>query len=227
MSKFKILIVDSESEILEFMKYNLEKGGFEVYTLTNGKECLKHIKSINPDIILMDVMMTEINGIETCYQIRKDNEISNDLIIIFLSARNDEITQIAAYDSGADDFIAKPIQPRLLNKKLYAITKKLKKQNVTKHGLFIDEEKCKVSKNGVNIKFPKKQFELLKLLYSKPGFVFDRAQIITKVWGSDYYVSHRNIDVQISKIRHKIGENFIITLKGIGYKFIDKEDESR
>jgi len=222
MPSYKILLIDDEPDILEFMQYNLEKEGYLVYTAMNGVDGLKKTQEIHPDVVLIDSMMPKMDGIETCYKIREDKNISNDLIIIFLSARNEEFTQIAAYDAGADDFIAKPIQPRLLNKKLHAIIKKQKKdQKEIKNGISIDLEKYIIKKDGETIFLPKKQFELLNLLYSHPGIVYSREKIINRIWGNDYFISHRNIDVQIRKIREKIGNKHIDTIKGIGYKFVE------
>ena len=213
-----ILIVDDEPDIIEFLKYNLTKNDFIVETALNGKECLKKLESFSPEIIVLDIMMPKMNGIETCEKIRLIDQYK-ETIIIFLSARNESFTQIACYDAGGDDFIPKPIQPKLLIKKIEAILKRVKNDLNTINGVQVDKEKYKIIYEGNSIKLPKKQFELLSLLFSKPERVFSRDEIINKVWGSDYYISSRNIDVQIRKIREQIGNDKIETIKGVGYKF--------
>ena len=215
-----ILIVDDEPDIIEFLKYNLLRSGYNVNSVQNGKEALKKINHCKPDIIILDVMMPKMNGVETCEKIR-NNINHKDIIIIFLSARSESFTQIACYDAGGDDFIAKPIQPKLLIKKIEVLLKRLRNTNKTINGIAIDKEKYKVIYNGKKIKLPKKQFELLSLLHSKPEKVFSRNEIINSVWGDSYYISLRNIDVQIRKIREHIGSEKIETIKGVGYKFCE------
>ena len=214
-----ILIVDDEPDIIEFLQYNLKKNGYNVEAVLNGKECIKKLESFKPDIIILDVMMPKMNGVETCETIRQ-NPLYQDLIILFLSARNENFTQIACYDAGGDDFIAKPIQPKLLMKKIEVFAKRNQKNKKKEiNGIQINQEKYQINVHGEKIKLPKKQFELLSLLHSKPEKVFSRDEIIHHVWGTDYYISTRNIDVQIRKIREKIGNQKIETIKGVGYKF--------
>ena len=220
--KQKILIVDDEPDIIEFLSYNLEKEDYEVSSALNGKECLKLLKNgLNPDLIILDIMMPKLNGIETCEKIREELNIT-DTIVLFLSARNEAFTQISCYNAGGDDFIAKPIQPKLLVKKIETILKRTRKTNKQINDLIIDKDRYIVICDGKEMQLPKKQFQLLNLLYSKPDKVFGRDEIITKVWGNDYYISSRNIDVQIRKIREHIGQKKIQTIKGVGYKFTSK-----
>ena len=222
MSK-KILIVDDEPDILEFLKYNLEKNGYTVESALNGLDCIKKLNSFHPELIILDIMMPKLNGIDTCSKIR-ENPNFKDIIIVFLSARSEDFSQIACYDAGGDDFISKPIQPSLFIKKMETILKRVHYVNNNKpvNGVYIDSEKYLVFCNNQAVKLPKKQFDLLTLLYSKPGKVFPRDQIIAMVWGTDYFVSDRNIDVQIRKIRQKIGDDKIETIKGVGYRFNDE-----
>ena len=213
-----ILIVDDEPDIIEFLQYNLKKNNYNVESVLNGKECIQKLKSFKPDIIILDIMMPKMNGVETCETIRK-NPLYQDIIILFLSARNEGFTQIACYDAGGDDFIAKPIQPKLLIKKIEVFAKRAKKTNHEINGVHINKEKYHIIVHGKQLKLPKKQFELLSLLHSKPEKVFSRDEIINHVWGNEYYISSRNIDVQIRKIREQIGNEKIETIKGVGYKF--------
>tara|TARA_Y100001968_G_scaffold324494_1_gene363906 strand:+ start:1190 stop:1858 length:669 start_codon:yes stop_codon:yes gene_type:complete len=216
----KILIVDDEPDILEFLRYNLEKSNYVVESVLNGVECLKKLEDFQPSLILLDVMMPKMNGVETCEEIRKIPNFK-DVVVVFLSARSEAFSQIACYDAGGDDFISKPIQPKLLVKKIDAIFQRMNQgvNNDEINGVYIDNEKYLVFCNNTAIKLPKKQFELLKLLYSKPGKVFARDYIISMVWGTNYFISSRNIDVQIRKIREKIGHDKIETIKGVGYRF--------
>ncbi|MAQ32348.1 MAG: DNA-binding response regulator [Flavobacteriales bacterium] len=219
----KILIVDDEPDIIEFLRYNLEKSNFIVDSVFNGKECIKRLNTFNPDLIILDVMMPKMNGVETCENI-KSNPKFKDVIIVFLSARNENFSQIACYEAGGDDFISKPIQPKLLVKKIQAILK-LKNAIITHktiNGITIDPDRYLVLCDDKEIKLPKKQFQLLSLLFSKPGSVFSRESIISKVWGRDYYISSRNIDVQVRKLREQIGSDKIQTIKGVGYKLLDQ-----
>ncbi len=218
MSK-KILIVDDEPDILEFLKYNLEKNDYTVQVALNGKEALKKVVEFDPQVVVMDVMMPKMNGVETCEKI-KSNPKFKDLVVLFLSARSEEFTQIACYDAGAEDFIAKPIQPKLFLKKIEVVFKRFSKSSNIVNGVEIDKEKYKVTSDSIEVKLTKKQFDLLSLLFHKPEKVFSRETIINEVWGGDYYVSSRNIDVQIRKIREKIGDDKIVTIKGVGYKFV-------
>ena len=219
----KILVVDDDPEIVEILKYNLSNSDFEVKVACNGFQAVKKSKKFKPDIILMDVMMPEMNGIEACTEIRKIDNLKN-VQIIFLSARGEDYTQIAAFDAGADDYINKPIKPKILLKKITNIAKRLKSfENgetfIKVSDLKINREEYLVTRNKTEIILPRKEFELLFLLASKPGKVFSRDEIMNKVWGSQVVVGDRTIDVHVRKLREKLGENYIKTIKGIGYKF--------
>ena len=219
----KILVVDDDLDIIEILKYNLNNSGYFVKSANNGIKAIKKAKKFLPDIILMDVMMPEMSGIEACSEIRKIDQLSNT-IIIFLSARSEDYTQISAYDAGADDYISKPVKPKILLKKISNIAKKIKSENsyskILDFGsLKINREKYLVVNNKNEILLPRKEFELLFLLGSKPEKVFTREEIMNKVWGSLDIVGDRTIDVHIRKLREKIGEKHIKTIKGVGYKF--------
>ena len=218
----KILIVDDEPDILEFLSYNLNKEGYQVFVCDNGKEAIKMAKTILPHLILLDVMMPELDGIETCRHIREDDLLKNTLVA-FLTARNEDYSQIAGFDAGADDYINKPIKPRVLLSRIAAILRRYSdnkpNENTTIGGLVIDREKFIILKDGEPFNLPKKEFELMALLMSKPGKVFLRDEILEKVWGGDVVVGDRTIDVHIRKLREKLGENYIKTIKGVGYKF--------
>lgn len=224
MSKEKILLVDDEPDIIEFLGYNLTKEGYDVTTSTSGKEAVALAKKIKPDLILLDVMMPEMDGIETCQEIRGIDDIKNTLIA-FLSARGEDYSQVAGLDAGADDYITKPIKPRLLVSRVKAILRrKLGAEEVNANeqegDVRIDREKYLVYKEGQELSFPKKEFELLALLISKPGKVFTREVILESVWGGEVVVGDRTIDVHIRKLREKLGDHYIKTIKGVGYKFI-------
>ena len=219
----KILVVDDDPEIVEILKYNLSNSGFEVKVAYNGIQAIKKSKKFNPDIILLDVMMPEMNGIEACTEIRNIDNLKN-IQIIFLSARGEDYTQIAAFDAGADDYINKPIKPKILLKKITNIANRLKSSEnvetlIKVSDLKINREEYLVTRNKTEIILPRKEFELLFLLASKPGKVFSRDEIMNKVWGSQVVVGDRTIDVHIRKLREKLGENYIKTRKGVGYKF--------
>ena len=219
----KILVVDDDPEIVEILKYNLSNSDFEVKVAYNGIQAVKKSKKFNPDIILLDVMMPEMNGIEACTEIRNIDNLKN-VQIIFLSARGEDYTQIAAFDAGADDYINKPIKPKILLKKITNIAKRLKSfENgetfIKVSDLKINREEYLVTRNKTEIILPRKEFELLFLLASKPGKVFSRDEIMNKVWGSQVVVGDRTIDVHVRKLREKLGENYIKTRKGVGYKF--------
>ena len=219
----KILIVDDDLDIIEILKYNLNNSGYFVKSANNGIKAIKKAKKFLPDIILMDVMMPEMTGIEACSEIRKIDQL-RDTIIIFLSARSEDYTQISAYDAGADDYISKPVKPKILLKKISNIAKKIKLENghskILDFGsLKINREEYLVVKNKNKILLPRKEFELLFLLGSKPEKVFTREEIMNKVWGTQVVVGDRTIDVHIRKLREKIGEKYIKTIKGVGYKF--------
>lgn len=223
-SKYKILLVDDEPDILEFLSYNLKKEGYDVFTAGNGKEALTVAKAEHPHLIILDVMMPDMDGIETCREIREIPGLKN-VMIAFLTARSEDYSQIAGFDVGADDYINKPIKPRVLISRIKALLKRSgTTENVTNEkldmgGIKIDRERYLVIQDGVEINLPKKEFELLDLLASKPGKVFTREIILDKVWGGDVVVGDRTIDVHIRKLREKLGEDFIRTVKGIGYTF--------
>ena len=224
MSKIpKILIVDDDPDIIEILRYNLSLAGYEVKAASNGKEAIKKAKIFIPEIILLDVMMPEMDGIEACRLIREMPSLKNSRII-FLSARNEDYTQLSAFDAGADDYISKPVKPKILLKKISSIFKRIhKKENkiqlIDLGEIKIDRNKYLVFINKNEIQLPKKEFELFFLLASKPGNVFSRYEIMNKVWGSDVIVGDRTIDVHIRKLREKIGDLYFKTVKGIGYKF--------
>ena len=219
MESIKILLIDDEPDILEFLEYNLLQNNFIVEKANDGLKGIEKYKSFQPDIILIDVMMPKLNGIETCEKIKSlDN--NTDCIIIFLSARSEEYTQIAAYDAGAHDFISKPVKPKILIKKIQAIIKQKNPETITKkNGITINKPKHLVLLNDKKITLTKTQFEILFLLFTHSDIVFNREKIIQKIWGSDYYITPRNVDVQIRQIRKAIGSDKISTIKGLGYRF--------
>lgn len=219
-----ILIIDDEEEIRELLEYNLQKEGFEVSTAKNGVEGLKKLDDAAVDLILLDVMMPEMDGIEVCHQIRKQPAFDN-VIICFLTARSEDYSQIAGLDAGGDDYISKPIKPRVLISRINALLRR--NENVTQKtqevkDLVIDRDKYLVTIKNEVIHLPKKEFELLALLASRPGSVFERYNILETVWGSDIVVGDRTIDVHIRKLREKIGSKYIKTVKGVGYKFMNE-----
>ena len=218
----KILVVDDEKDILEFLKYNLEAKNYIIETAQDGISALRKLKTFKPSLIILDVMMPRLNGVETCEKIREDSTL-NDVIILFLSARNEEFTQVACYDAGADDFIEKPIKIKLIIKKIEILLKKsIHNNSVTSfNGVILNDKDYTVTSDGETYSLTKKQFNLLELLISKPDNVFKREKIMQSIWG-DTYVSGRNLDVQIRKIREKIGNNKIKTIKGVGYLFTNK-----
>ena len=222
-SPLKILVVDDDLDIIEILKYNLNKSGYLVKSAKNGIEAIKRAKKFMPNIILMDVMMPEMSGIEACSEIKQIDELS-ETMIIFLSARSEDYTQISAYDAGADDYISKPIKPKILLKKISNIAKKIKSNKdlpivLDLGSIKINREEYLVTQNKNEIILPRKEFELLFLLASKPEKVFTRDEIMNKVWGTQVVVGDRTIDVHIRKLREKIGDKHIKTLKGVGYKF--------
>jgi len=223
MKHYKILVVDDDPDIVEIITYNLKIDGYDVINAFNGKEAVKKTKLFVPDIILMDVMMPVMNGIEACSIIREKN-YSAESIIIFLSARSEDFTQLAAFDAGGDDYITKPVKPKILLKKINSIVKRLKKfDNISKQIQFekikIDRSTYTVVFDGVELTLPRKEFELLFLLASHPSEVINRNDILNKVWGPDVIVGSRTIDVHIRKLREKIGDSYFKTVKGVGYKF--------
>jgi two-component system alkaline phosphatase synthesis response regulator PhoP len=219
----KILLVDDEQDILEIVGYNLSQEGFKILTASNGKEAVAMAKKERPHLIIMDVMMPEMDGMEACENIRKIPELSN-VIITFLTARSEDYSQVAGFDAGADDYIAKPIKPKLLVSKVKALLRRLKEDTVSSEnlnvgGIEINREEYKIIMEGREIVLPRKEFELFYLLASKPGKVFKRDEILDKVWGNEVIVGGRTIDVHIRKLREKIGEDLFKTIKGVGYKF--------
>ncbi len=221
----KILIVDDEPDILDFVKYNLQKEGFQVYVAPNGLKGLEEAKRVQPDLIILDIMMPEMDGVEVCRRLRMDKTFNNT-IISFLTARDEDYSQIAALDVGGDDYITKPIRPRVLVSRVKALLRRSERANeeakdntVTLGDLTVDRDRVLVRKGKTEIELAKKEFELLNLLISKPGKVFTREAIFTKVWGTNVIVGNRTIDVHIRKLREKIGSKYIKTIKGVGYKF--------
>jgi len=226
---FKILLVDDEPDIVEFLSYNINKEGFEVYTATNGKEAIDKARKVNPHLILLDVMMPEMDGIETCEALRQDKKFK-DTVIAFLTARGEDYSQIAGFDAGGDDYITKPVKPKVLISRIKALLKRFKSATeepeseghlIKRSNLVIDKEKYIVIKDNNELVLPKKEFELLVLLISKPDRVFTRDEIFSAVWGDNIIVGDRTIDVHIRKLREKIGDDHIKTIKGVGYKFVD------
>lgn len=223
-SNIKILVVDDEPDILDFISYNLRKEEYEVQTSENGVEALEKIKSYVPDLILLDIMMPEMDGVEFCRVLRTQPQF-NHTIVAFLTARNEDFTQISALEVGGDDFINKPIRPRVLISRIKALLRRSQRANektdevIQISDLTIDKEKVLVIRDETKIELAKKEFELLSLLVSKPGKVFTREEIFNRIWGTDVIVGNRTIDVHIRKLREKLGEEYIKTAKGIGYKF--------
>ena len=222
----KILLIDDEPDILEIVGYNLSAEGYQVITGENGVEAVEKAKKYKPHLIILDVMMPEMDGIEACERIREQSNLS-DTIITFLTARGEDYSQVAGFDAGADDYIAKPIKPKVLVSKVKALLRRLKSNEsleeaiVTIGDLVIYKEEYKVTNKGIEITLPRKEFELLSLLATKPGKVFKRDEILDKVWGNEVVVGGRTIDVHIRKLREKIGDNSFKTVKGVGYKFVD------
>lgn len=214
-----ILIVDDEKDILEFLSYNLKNEGYKVFQSRSGEEAIKITNEINPDLIILDIMMGGINGIETCHLLRKKENLQ-DTLIVFLTARNEDFSEISAFEAGADDYIYKPIKPKVFLSRIQAILKRVTNHEKQKFGnLEIDFESMQVKVDGKEQTLRKKEFLLLKLLTSKPGKVFRREEIMNTVWGSDVIVGDRTIDVHIKKLREKISSDMIKTIKGFGYKF--------
>jgi two-component system alkaline phosphatase synthesis response regulator PhoP len=225
--EIKILLVDDEPDILEIVGYNLSSEGYQIITAENGQEAVKKAKKEKPQLIILDVMMPEMDGIEACEQIRKIPDL-NDTIIAFLTARGEDYSQMAGFDAGADDYITKPIKPKVLVSKVKALLRRLKEPENTQddiikiNNLIINREEYKITLKGKEIILPRKEFELLSLLASKPGKVFKREDILNKVWGNEVVVGDRTIDVHIRKLREKIGDKSFKTVKGVGYKFVVK-----
>ncbi len=221
-NSYKILVVDDENDILEFIQYNLKKEGYDVSLAHNGKEAIEVAKKVKPDLILLDVMMPVMDGIEACKQIKSDSAFAQTFVV-FLTARAEEYSEIAGFNAGADDYISKPIKPRVLLSRLSAILRRKSKEvveaKITVGNIVIDRETFLVYKNGAKIQLARKEFELLYLLAGKPGKVFTRDYILEKVWGDEVLVVDRTIDVHIRKLREKLGDEYIGTVKGVGYKF--------
>ena len=224
-SKIKILLVDDEPDILEILSFNLSNEGYQIFTAENGKEALDVAVKQLPDLIILDVMMPIMDGVETCERLRMDKRFK-DTLIMFLSARGEDYSQVAAFESGADDYVTKPIKPRILNSKVKAMLRRFVNQeaNIVIGDLLINAEEYTVFKDDKEISLPRKEFELLYLLASKPGKVFKRIKIMEAVWGSDVIVGDRTIDVHIRKLREKIGNDFLKTVKGVGYKFVIEKE---
>jgi|UniRef100_UPI00404751E7 two-component system, OmpR family, alkaline phosphatase synthesis response regulator PhoP len=229
-SDIKILLVDDEPDILEIVGYNLKNEGYQVFTATNGFDALKVAKKVTPHLILLDIMMPEMDGIEACEKIRKIPALEH-VIIAFLTARGEDYSQVAGFDAGADDYITKPIKPKVLVSKIKSLLRRLKNEeeqdtSTTIGDIVINREEYVVFKNGEKIVLPKKEFELFSLLTSRPGKVFKRETILDTVWGNEVVVGGRTIDVHIRKLREKIGDDYFKTIKGVGYKFVlDNEDQ--
>lgn len=224
-SDIKILLVDDEPDILEIVGYNLKSEGYAVKTASNGLEAIETGKTFKPHLIILDVMMPEMDGIEACERLRKLPEL-NHSIITFLTARGEDYSQVAGFDAGADDYITKPVKPKVLVSKVKALLRRLSSgaednNQIELDGLIIDREEYKVICNGNEMVLPRKEFELLSLLATKPGKVFKREEILDEVWGNEVVVGGRTIDVHIRKLREKIGDDKFKTIKGVGYKFVE------
>lgn len=223
-SDYTILIVDDEPDILEFVGYNLKKEGYRVVSANNGEEGLKLARKEEPELILLDVMMPGMDGIETCDQLRNMPEME-DTLIAFLTARGEDYSQVAGFDAGADDYITKPIKPKVLVSRIKALLRRYGQSQKSSSAiqefgaLTIDLDKYQVRFKDKKLDLPRKEFELLTLLTSRPGKVFHRDEILDKIWGNEVVVGGRTIDVHIRKLREKIGDKYIKTVKGVGYKF--------
>jgi len=224
----KILLVDDEPDIVEIIRFNLERVGYQISTAYNGVEAIKVAEKENPHLIILDIMMPGIDGIETCERLRQDSKF-NDTVIMFLSARGEDYSYVAAFEAGADDYTTKPIKPKVLVSKVKGLLRRFKDVESTDTllefpYLRIDREKYKVTLNGEELSIPRKEFELFFLLASKPGKVFKREKIMDKIWGSDVVVGDRTIDVHIRKLREKLGDHWFKTIKGVGYTFVQPEN---
>jgi len=224
----KILLVDDEPDIVEIIRFNLERVGYQISTAYNGVEAIKVAEKEIPHLIILDIMMPGIDGIETCERLRQDSKF-NDTVIMFLSARGEDYSYVAAFEAGADDYTTKPIKPKVLVSKVKGLLRRFKDVESTDTllefpYLRIDREKYKVTLNGEELSIPRKEFELFFLLASKPGKVFKREKIMDKIWGSDVVVGDRTIDVHIRKLREKLGDHWFKTIKGVGYTFVQPEN---
>ena len=224
MGKQRILLVDDEPYILEFIEDNLGKEGYDVLTAGNGRVGVEMAKKLLPDLVLLDVMMPEMDGMEACAEIREHGPLAQT-VVAFLTARGEDYSQIAGFEAGADDYILKPIKPKVLVSRVQALLRRKKNSgyvggNYDGTGLMIDPERYVVMHQGQELNLPKKEFELLSLLASQPGKVFSREKILASVWGTDVVVGDRTIDVHIRKLREKLGDEYFKTVKGVGYKFV-------
>lgn len=228
-SDYRILLVDDEKDILEFLSYNLKNEGFKIFTASNGRDAVRIAADVKPHLVLMDVMMPEMDGIAACEEIRANKDLENTLVA-FLTARGEDYSQIAGFEAGGDDYITKPIKPKVLVSRMKALLKRrsIKIEDTTTESvnkivsgdLVIDKERYIIIKKGKDISLPRKEFELLSLLISKPEKVFTREEIFDRVWGENIVVGDRTIDVHIRKLREKLGDKYIKTVKGIGYKYV-------
>jgi len=216
MKSANILVVDDEQDILDLIEYNLSQAGHKVFCATNGEEGIQVAKTKNPDLIILDIMMPKLGGIEVCSYLRNLEEFKNTLIV-FLTARNDEITEVTGFNVGAHDYITKPIKPNALVSRINALDQE--NMELSFEGLLIDKGSYSVTLNGKKCFFTKKEFDILHFLATKPGRIYSRDQLLDEIWGDDVVVSSRNIDVHIRKIREKLGDHIITTIKGVGYKF--------
>jgi two-component system alkaline phosphatase synthesis response regulator PhoP len=222
-NSYKLLLVDDEPDILEFLSYNLKKEGYTLFTAGNGSDALKIAARENPDLIILDVMMPQKDGMEVCKELRNIPSLKN-VLIAFLTARNEDYSQLTGFHSGADDYITKPIKPAIFVSRIKSLLRRVhpnhfKTDPIETAGIIIDKEKYLVLKDNKELLLPKKEFELLDLLLSKPGKVFKREEILSTIWGNEIIVGDRTIDVHIRKLREKLGEEYIRTVKGVGYKF--------
>ncbi|TDB69134.1 response regulator transcription factor [Arundinibacter roseus] len=224
----KILVVDDDPDIVELLEYNLQKEGYEVKTASNGRKGIETAKTFIPDLILLDIMMPQLDGIETARILKQDAEL-RDTYILFLTARSEEYSEIAAFEIGADDYITKPIKPRALMSRINALFRREAQKSdpgeeLSIAGLSINRKNYSVTQDQKSIILPKKEFELLFFLAQSPNKVFNREELLQKIWGADIYVLERTVDVHIRKLREKLGDGFIKTLKGVGYMFTDQPD---
>ncbi|WP_127844304.1 response regulator transcription factor [Psychroflexus aestuariivivens] len=224
-SEITILVVDDDPDILEILSYNLNNEGYKVHTAENGVEAVKKAKKKKPNLIILDVMMPEMDGIEACEQIRKTEGLE-DTVITFLTARGEDYSQVAGFDAGADDYITKPVRPKVLMSKVKALLRRFKSEKENKNiyevgGIIINRDEYKIINNGQELTLPRKEFELLSLLTSEPNKVFKRDDILNTVWGNEVVVGGRTIDVHIRKLREKLGDKRFKTVKGVGYKFVN------
>ena len=225
-SDIKILLVDDEPDIIEILRYNLSQEGYQVFSAKDGETAINKAEKQIPNLIIMDIMMPNMDGIEACGIIRK-NPLFNDTIIMFLTARGEDYSHVAAYDAGADDYITKPVKPKVFLSKVKGLLRRLKKESVIESvleigNLVIDRDEYKVKVSGETLILPRKEFELLYLLASKPEKVFKREKIMQSIWGGDVVVGDRTIDVHMRKLREKVGDGYFKTVKGVGYKFVSQ-----